>query len=131
MSMRPGSKVSPGRSICLTWSVKRTVRASATELMWPLSSMKIAGCSTYVPLVTSSMRSAVTTVAAEAGAAIETAATAASRMVFTFGLSPKNERSNVQDPPVGGKHGLVHHFAERRVREDGLDKVVVDQLGGL
>src|SRR3954454_18867552 len=93
--------------------------------------MKIAGCSMYAPLATSSMRSAVTTVAAEAGAVNETAATAASRMVFTFGLSPKSQRSNVQDPPVGGKHGLVHHFAQGRVREDCLDEVLVDQLGGL
>ena len=33
--------------------------------------------------------------------------------------------------PIGGEHALVHHFGQGRVREDRLDEVRLDQLGGL
>src|SRR4051812_15338706 len=73
------------------------------------------------------MRSAVTTVAAAAGAATEIAAAAASKMNFmTFGSPPLN----VNHPPECGEDAFVHHLRKRRVREDGLDEIGFDQLGG-
>ncbi len=32
--------------------------------------------------------------------------------------------------PKCGEHALVHHFRQGRVREDGLNEIVLDQLGG-
>src|SRR4051794_33753871 len=109
MSIRPGSKVSPGRSMCLTWSVNFTERASAIDVIRPLSSMKMAGCSTYRPARTSSIRSAVTTVVAYSGEANEIAAAAASKMRFIARIAP---RLDVDHAPEGGEHAFVHHFRQ-------------------
>src|SRR5690348_6037238 len=40
-------------------------------------------------------------------------------------------RSDVDHAPKRGEHAFVHHLRKRRVREDRLDEVGLDQLGGL
>src|SRR3546814_18878564 len=39
--------------------------------------------------------------------------------------------SNVQRPPERRQHAFVHRLAERRMREDGADEIILDQFGGL
>ena len=130
MSIRPGRSVFPERSICLTSAPQRTVRASAIDVIRPPSSTKMAGFSTYRPVFTSSIRAAVITLADIAGEAKLMAAAAASNRRF-IEISPIGIASDVNDPAECGEHAFVHHLAQCRVREDGLDEVRLDQLGGL
>src|SRR3954454_11600569 len=74
------------------------------------------------------MRSAVTTVVAEAGAAKQIAAAAASKMRFMERETPPLD---VDHAAERGEHAFVHHFRQGRMGEDGPDEILLDQLGGL
>ena len=44
-------------------------------------------------------------------------------LVRLFGMAERrvgHARSDVEGAAVGVKHGLVHHFRQRRMREDGV-----------
>src|SRR3954469_17592971 len=116
MSISPGSKVRPARSIRLAPAGTATCPWRPTAAMRP-SVMTTRGLSISVPCSTSTIRSAVTaTVSADAGAAAASAAAARSGRVFFIGS------------PLGGRDGAALDVCAARCRGAGLPGAVAPVL---